>query len=284
MAFPVAPVQTPSALAGTTNGQIPAEKLRTVPSLHDGRAVTLLIVACRSFVAMRAAAEKVGVRLEAISSYRTDEQQVALFTERYVPHFARHTDGTVSYRIWQGVRWYHAFGPTTAVPGTSNHGWGLAIDFVVTSSWQTWMLANAGRFGWSWEIQSEAWHLRYVAGDQLPAAVLAYESSQNPPSEEDDMPKQMLCRVGAKTAAVLVVSGARDSVHWCRSSTALKGHQLDLALNGGDAKVQRFVPGSTDANNAALAAMVLSLPFYGPMPPAHAALHKGPHYPGEAAA
>lgn len=281
MAFPVAPVKLPAALDGTTNGAIPAAKLRTVPSLHDGRAVTLLIVVSRAFVAMRAAAEKAGVRLEAISSYRTYEQQVALFTERYVPHYARHTDGTVSYRIWNGVRWYHAFGPTTAVPGTSNHGRALAIDFVVTATWQTWMLANAARFGWSWEIQSEAWHLRYVAGDQLPPAVLAYESSQNPPSEEDDMPKQMLCRVGAKTAAVLVVSPGRDSVHWCRKPAALKGHQIDLALSGASTKVTRLDPASSDANIAALAAMVLSLPFYGPMPPAHAALHTGPHYPGE---
>lgn len=277
MAFPVAPVKLPAALDGTTNGAIPAAKLRTVPSLHDGRAVTLLIVASRSFVAMRAAAEKAGVRLEAISSYRTYEQQVALFTERYVPHYARHTDGSVSYRIWNGVRWYHAFGPTTAVPGTSNHGRALAIDFVVTATWQTWMLANAARFGWSWEIQSEAWHLRYVAGDQLPQAVLDYESSQNPQPEDDDMPQPFLCRLvvdGTARPETLLIGAGRDSAHWIRSAQAKRGHQALIRLDGGNPTVQVFDPADDD-----VAHMVLNLPMFGAMPAAYAPLWKGPRYP-----
>lgn len=36
---------------------------------------------------------------------------------------------------------------------------------------------------------SEPWHLRYCTGDQLPAAVLAYEATLNPTTPpEDDMP------------------------------------------------------------------------------------------------
>jgi hypothetical protein len=188
--LPVVPVKYPAALAGVTNGKVPATLLRTAKSLHKGQPVTLLAVAMRSFLAMRAAAEADGVRLEAISSYRTYAKQVALFTERYVPHYAVHTDGRVRYRIWQGRRWYHAFGPTTAVPGTSNHGRALAIDFVRGPAWLDWMLDEADRFGWSWEIQDEEWHLRYVAGDAIPAAVLAYENPD--PADPPSVPKEPL--------------------------------------------------------------------------------------------
>jgi LAS superfamily LD-carboxypeptidase LdcB len=29
-------------------------------------------------------------------------------------------------------------------------------------------LAEAPSLGWSWELQSEPWHIRYVAGDKTP--------------------------------------------------------------------------------------------------------------------
>lgn len=37
---------------------------------------------------------------------------------------------------------------TAAYPGTSNHGWGLAIDFKLKPAEYAWMLAHAPRFGW----------------------------------------------------------------------------------------------------------------------------------------
>jgi hypothetical protein len=60
-----------------------------------------------------------------------------------------------------------------AVPGTSNHGWGLAVDFCgglqsFSSPQYRWMSANAGRFGWrnpSWARpgggREEPWHWEY---------------------------------------------------------------------------------------------------------------------------
>ena len=60
-----------------------------------------------------------------------------------------------------------------AVPGTSNHGWGVAVDLCggiesFSSSKHAWMKANAGRFGWvhpSWARQGggreEPWHWEY---------------------------------------------------------------------------------------------------------------------------
>lgn len=48
-----------------------------------------------------------------------------------------------------------------AFPGTSNHGWGEAVD-IFDSEGQTWMKANGKRYGWCWgEAKSEPWHFTY---------------------------------------------------------------------------------------------------------------------------
>jgi len=40
-----------------------------------------------------------------------------------------------------------------------------------------WMLQNIEKFGFSWEVQSEPWHIRYCAGDNIPQAVLDFEAT-----------------------------------------------------------------------------------------------------------
>ena len=61
-----------------------------------------------------------------------------------------------------------------AVPGTSNHGWGVAVDLcggieTFGSSAHAWMKANAPRYGWvhpGWAepggSRPEPWHWEYV--------------------------------------------------------------------------------------------------------------------------
>lgn len=54
--------------------------------------------------------------------------------------------------------------PAAAVPGTSNHGWGVAVDIPFPDA-QAWLRRNAHRFGWSWDEGArvgEPWHWRYV--------------------------------------------------------------------------------------------------------------------------
>ncbi|MCU1602076.1 MAG: D-alanyl-D-alanine carboxypeptidase, partial [Frankiales bacterium] len=60
-----------------------------------------------------------------------------------------------------------------AVPGTSNHGWGQAVDFCggvedTYSPAYNWMVANASRFGWrhpDWArpggSRPEPWHWEF---------------------------------------------------------------------------------------------------------------------------
>ena len=71
-------------------------------------------------------------------------------------------------RLWNQ---YQAGGNLAAPPGTSNHGWGLAVDLggQVYSGPGTedhrWMRDNAGRFGWWWAgatfSQVEPWHWEF---------------------------------------------------------------------------------------------------------------------------
>jgi hypothetical protein len=51
-----------------------------------------------------------------------------------------------------------------ADPGTSNHGWGLAVD-VLTRAAAAWILRHGARFGWSWDEGKrvgEWWHFRWL--------------------------------------------------------------------------------------------------------------------------
>lgn len=79
-----------------------------------------------------------------------------------------------SYRSYaEQVRLYREKPSLAAVPGTSNHGWGLAVDLCggmqsFGTPDQAWMRANAGRYGWfhpSWAepggSRPEPWHWEY---------------------------------------------------------------------------------------------------------------------------
>jgi len=48
-----------------------------------------------------------------------------------------------------------------APPGTSNHGWGRAID-MYPKNVQQWIKSNGTKYGWCWgEAKSEAWHFTF---------------------------------------------------------------------------------------------------------------------------
>ncbi len=91
--------------------------------------------------------------------------------------FGRPLCVTDSYRTFEEqVRLYGVKPALAAVPGTSNHGWGLAVDLCGgAQSFGTadyaWMRANASRFGWqnpSWALpgrgREEPWHWEFGTG------------------------------------------------------------------------------------------------------------------------
>lgn len=183
MSLPVTPLALPSDLRGQPNGAIDPSLLTPLHargSLHH--------LAARAWRALVAEADRNGLPLTFVSMYRTYDQQATLFKSRY-------TTSPIAGRPrkwWKNQWWYHRSGAVVAVPGTSNHGIGLAIDAafdknpgngldpsdaasIASHPKFGWFRDNIGRFGFSFEVQSEPWHIRYVTGNALPAEVVAFE-------------------------------------------------------------------------------------------------------------
>jgi cell wall-associated NlpC family hydrolase len=133
------------AWGGWANGQIPAEQLcRLGTGPHR-----LRCDAAAAYTAMSAAYERAfGSPLCITDSYRSLGAQVDAHERK------------------PGI---------TAVPGTSNHGWGLAVDLCggvnsFGTAQSAWMTAHAARFGWllpDWAQPTgsnpEPWHWEYGA-------------------------------------------------------------------------------------------------------------------------
>ena len=203
MAYPVRPVLEPAVIRGLSNGRFPSSVLVSTPGQAGGPTVVLVEPAARAWRALCAAALKAGHTLKlsgAASGYRTYAEQERLFRQR----FTTTPNGASQRRNWAGQTWYLRPGMAlAAVPGTSNHGRGLAVDTgeerdgdtgteSVDAGTVAWLVANEERYGFSHEVQSEPWHLRYFAGDATPSAVIEYERSRKPApptaQEDDDMP------------------------------------------------------------------------------------------------
>jgi hypothetical protein len=142
-----APLATPGGTSprwgGWDNGQIPTEALCQLGVYRHA----LRCDAAAGYAAMGEAYEaEFGVRLCVTDSYRSLAGQIDAFSRK--PGLA-------------------------AVPGTSNHGWALAVDLCGgihrggSEQWR-WMTANAGRFGFvqpAWAgpggEKPEPWHWEY---------------------------------------------------------------------------------------------------------------------------
>lgn len=187
MKLPIVRVVRPKSLDSYRNGQLPDEALSEVG--HKGR---LEATAARAWRALCAAAKEAGFELTYTygGTFRPYDDQEALFLRRYMDRYDPSLVATQGVRHWQGKKWWRRQKvAAAAVPGTSNHGWGLAVDAALGSHPSEakpitpalpWLVENAERFGFSWELQSEPWHIRYVAGDDVPAAVLAFENPWTP--------------------------------------------------------------------------------------------------------
>lgn len=131
--------QTPWA-AGLRNGYVPDGKMEEIPGPGSFK---LWPQAAEAYRAMYAAAKADGLTLSLTGSYRSYAAQV----------------------------YAHQQKPTlTAEPGTSRHGWGLAVDVRTDDDWTrtfAWLSKNAAKFGFrgitsggnAWA--AEAWHWQY---------------------------------------------------------------------------------------------------------------------------
>jgi len=192
----------PSTSSSYSNGQLPGFALVQVPQV-----VTKCLMdrtAARAFSACFALALKMlGITIKDVGDYRSFQEQLNLFVDRYIPVTKTKYDTTSSAhrKIWpsagqfgySSIYWvknYAKFGywpATAASPGTSNHGLGLALDVAqeydtdtaadpITEVFVAWLCTFAPRFGIYASLASEKWHWQYILGDALPQAVLDYEN------------------------------------------------------------------------------------------------------------
>lgn len=170
MDYPVKPVVMPKDIKDSENGKLATGVLAGIDNGH------LHHLAADAWHAMKVAANADRIDLEPTSKwdlYRPYDRQEALFLARYTDK----DNGSEVTRKWKGKTWYLKPGVAPAgVPGTSNHGWGLAVDVSGASGKRLqWLLKHADKFGFSWEVKNganaEAWHIRYYVGDAVPQRV-----------------------------------------------------------------------------------------------------------------
>lgn len=134
------PVSTSSAAAGATgeNGNLDPTTLTSIGGGHKLRGD-----AAAAYLQMAAAAQQDGITWSITDSYRDYATQVRLAQEKGL----------------------YSQGGLAATPGTSNHGWGLAVDLGggannTGTPQNNWLVANANRFGY-FTIPREPWHWEY---------------------------------------------------------------------------------------------------------------------------
>lgn len=135
---------------------------------------SIATVAYEDYLEMITDCEEAGFTPAVCSSYRTHEYQDGLYQNR------------IDRYVWAGYSEEEATelaGQSVAVPGTSEHQLGLALDIVDTHNWrldesqakmptQQWLMSNSWRYGWILRYPSEKsdytgiiyepWHYRYV--------------------------------------------------------------------------------------------------------------------------
>lgn len=189
------PMVMPRDLSGLTNGDLPARLLVPV-----GPAGVAHHLAARGFKALQMRCMAIGLPLTYTfgGCYRSRAQQRNLFVSRYEVG-GRHggckawdSNGDGRTETWCKKLVNGRVPATAAVPGTSNHGWALAFDVAFDTDpsdglgpddaaaitghpqWRVFM-GLVLECGFSWELDEEPWHIRWVVGDNIPQAVLDVE-------------------------------------------------------------------------------------------------------------
>lgn len=123
-----------------------------------------------------------GCRLLASSGIRTDQEQLDIWYDRYVPSNKVNGRRVYDWRWWNGILWARiSSAGTVAQPRTSNHQLNVpagrrgAVDARDSGSdpgvtrfgtaRHAWMVRNGPRYGFNTDegtAVNEAWHLRYM--------------------------------------------------------------------------------------------------------------------------
>ena len=168
---PVKLVRLPADLTNVKPGEIPPYLLRAIRPY--GR---LHWLAAQAYEALRKQAHADGIRpfkpTSVADTYRDLATQERGFLARYT---TAPIANSTSIRMYRGQRYFLKPGlAPMAVPGTSRHNLGLAIDISEASGDRLeWMEANCLDYGFCWEFRSgaEPWHIVYFKAESVPAKV-----------------------------------------------------------------------------------------------------------------
>jgi len=170
MKYPYMKLVTPTEVKKASNGKLaPAilSKVKCGGQMWHNAAV--------AFNVMYDAAKAAGIKLQNIGDYRPYEAQLSMFRDRYDSK----DHGKNVKRTFEGKTWYLKPGKSpSASPGTSNHGWGLAIDLNVTNpKTANWLCENGPKYGFYLQgndpksPEFELWHWQYCLGDKMPDGI-----------------------------------------------------------------------------------------------------------------
>jgi len=126
----------PTSLAGYGNGLIPESSLAPL----TGSSERMWAPAAQHLNELMADAKKAGVSISVTDGYRSYDDQVAVAKEKGL-----YTQGGLA-----------------AAPGTSEHGWGLAVDLGLDATSQAWMKQHAKEYGFVDNVPRESWHWQFA--------------------------------------------------------------------------------------------------------------------------
>lgn len=103
---------------------------------------------------------------------------------------------------------YQSGGTLAAVPGTSNHGFGRAVDFgypvdTFGTAQRNWMGDTAASYGFRFDVPTEAWHASYYGNPTITTASTGTATVITPTTAEQEEPMAILLKYPAGQAAIL---------------------------------------------------------------------------------
>lgn len=155
----------------SSNGKLGGGELKSIGGSHK-----LNPMAADAYLKMVEAAKNEGVSWSITDSYRSYEGQDRIFDW---DHFNK-----TGKKRKKGTS-----GTPAAKPGTSNHGWGSAVDIGVKygdKSWN-WLTKNASKFGFSnpfKDPRTEPWHWEHLESARNMGANVSYTPSSTDSSTD----------------------------------------------------------------------------------------------------
>ncbi len=122
----------PTSLAAYGNGRVPATALREVGDTGH----RLWEPAAEQLTRLIHDARRAGVDIGITDSYRSYAAQVDVAQRKGL----------------------YSQGGLAAVPGTSDHGWGMAVDLDLDAQAQAWMRSHGPAYGFHEDTPREPWH------------------------------------------------------------------------------------------------------------------------------